>query len=138
MENYEAHQKAITNSHSTRDFFIDLKDKWNSTASLLENGWNSTQLEKTKISVETLPFSEILGMKPDLIKMDIEGVEQSLVKANSEILKYCREYIIEFHKSTTQDLKKFLKFFTNAGFVTRIVVDKQDKDLVMVHSTSKE
>jgi FkbM family methyltransferase len=136
ISDVELNQVAVTNSFSTRDFFIDNDNSWYSTSSLSEKGWNGTQ-KLDKISIETISFESILDLKPDFIKMDIEGAEQSLIKSNLEKLANTSYLAIEFHRSEQQNFKRMLKLLAQAGFITTVVEDKLDKGLSMIYAQRK-
>ncbi|MGC9079388.1 MAG: FkbM family methyltransferase, partial [Nanopusillaceae archaeon] len=58
---------------------------------------------KFKERVEAITLKEIIDMfngeNIDLLKMDCEGCEYSLLCLPDNVLKYSREYIIEIHGS---------------------------------------
>jgi FkbM family methyltransferase len=136
IKNIQLRTEAVTNKTGTRDFYIDTKDYWFSTSSLLEKGWDES-LELERIEVQTISFESILDMNPTIIKLDVEGVEQSLIKNNVENLHKADYIIIEFHQNKQQDLNKILKYLAKAGFTTNTSVDPLNKNLILIHAQKR-
>jgi len=56
----------------------------------------------------------------DLVKMDCEGCEYSLIKLDKETIKLSRQYIIEIHGSETPILDKMADCEYNVKFIKRV------------------
>ena len=133
---------AVSNNSGVKDFFIDTSDKkWNSTGSLIEKGWNNMQ-PLSKIQVKAITMSELLmqytdeAVVIDLLKMDIEGMEQSIISNCVNLLPRFRNIIIEFHESKIQNISKIIgrlnKFFNCK------VEEGDQKGLSMIYCTNKQ
>lgn len=57
--------------------------------------------------------------KPDIVKIDIEGYEKPLSKANPEIIKTVPEYLIETHNADI--FCELATMFNNLGYEVRFV-----------------
>jgi FkbM family methyltransferase len=134
LEKIELIPKAVTNKSGTRDFFIDTKDRWFSNSSLRNKGWDNHQEDLEKIEIDTISFKDILEMNPSIIKLDVEGIEQGLIKNNQENLGKCDFFIIEFHQNENQDLDKMLKIFSRAKFATKVEIDKLNPQLGIIYA----
>ncbi len=115
------------------DFFVDgSNDGWYSTSSILPHGWNGTQKSK-KIRVATMPLGKLLNTEVDLLKMDIEGVEQKVLVHAGEQLRLVRQLLIEFHPRADQSLEELIEFLEKLGFTT--TVSKEGKEVSVSKAT---
>lgn len=98
-------------------WFDQTSERWWSTASVLPGGWTKTQ-STTSVEVPARTLTELLASTPsiDLLKLDIEGVEQEVLEASQEVLPRIKNMIIEFHPTPTQSREKLLTFLQQAGF----------------------
>lgn len=133
IKNINVIPTAIANKNGFRDFYIDSEDEWYSNSGFLEHGWDNS-LNLSKIQVETINFRDILEQKPNIVKIDVEGTEMSLIKHNLELLTNVDLFLIEFHSGPNQSLTKFLNYFKNRGFRVSIIEDSINQNLILVRA----
>jgi len=85
------HQKAVSNENTSMKFYIN--KQWHSWSSLQPRKYTE---EIINVDVVTL---DSLGIMPDLIKMDTEGVEYSVLCGMQNILEEQKvlKLVLEFH-----------------------------------------
>jgi len=105
------------------NLYIDLKNK-----GMLSNSLLRDRLPNDKIKVDTYPLSTLIGTYDiDLLKMDIEGLEEKVMREviKTNKINQVNEMIIEYHKDIKNNkstLSDFLKLFEEADFVYRLDV----------------
>lgn len=138
LENVSVVPKAISNKTGKIDFYIDNVNLWNSNSSMLQSGWNNN-IKLKKIEVDAIDFCTVLKQNPNIIKIDIEGAEFSLIKNNFETIKKTvslRFMSIEFHQNPQNKNKKlneFLKLLTLANLKYKVFNDDIDNNLYLIH-----
>lgn len=106
--------KAIWKSKGTTDFYIE-NNSWSSNSSLLPGGWTTKeQQEKTSVQTDTL-HSYLNRPSIDMLKIDTEGSELSIIKSHTDILSEIKNICIEYHPMKNNKLEDILhilsKFF---------------------------
>ena len=100
----------------------DAEKPWLSTTSVIENAW--TMREKTTpIEVDAVRLSEFLKEPIDLLKMDIEGAETTVIKESQSKLKNVKHLLIEFHANRLHRPEELIKILQNNGFELSITYD---------------
>jgi FkbM family methyltransferase len=106
---------ALSKGEGEREFFIDKGDRnWNSTASFYKGTWQGG-MDSIMINVRTFPLSGLLVEDIDLLKMDIEGAEFSVLREAESKLNCVKRLILEYHPVQGNSLKKLLKI-VNSNF----------------------
>ena len=104
--------KAIWTQNGKRAFYIDNTQKeWNSNSSFLEKSWTGKEHTK-KVEVETTTLEKYIPDNIDMLKIDTEGSELEILKANERILKKVSNISIEYHPvkgSNSEDILNILK-----------------------------
>lgn len=91
---------------------------WHSTASIHSGAWNGAQ-RTTPMQVNALLLSDLIfqiNQPIDLLKMDIEGSELTVLKAAKESLQQVRQMIIEFHPHAEQPIDALIMLIQQQGF----------------------
>jgi FkbM family methyltransferase len=107
----EINNQALCDNEDIHQFYIN-EDKGTLKGSLLSNRGGATSFE-----VKGRRLSGVLASAhPDLVKMDVEGAELSIIKElfDSNTLGYARQYIIEYHHQIDKQkplMGDFLKKF---------------------------
>ena len=114
---------ALSNFNGKIDFFVN-NNKGTLTGSFFESrsGENKIVVEVKKLS------SYIHEEKIDILKMDIEGAEMSVVDdlVKNGKLKLINRYLVEYHhriKGMKTELSSFLKYFIDNDFKYNIRTD---------------
>jgi FkbM family methyltransferase len=131
-----------------RELFFENSPKgWNSVASFTEGGWRTDpnhQLKQSSMKVKVVTLSSILdGIKQDvdMIKMDIEGVEQAVLEEVGDKLYKVKSLAIEYHPVEGQSIGEISKLLESYDYNIRIVEDKDklasqgDGNLAMIYAT---
>lgn len=104
--------KAVWKEDGIKKFYIDDKeDSWHSNSSFLESSWTGKEITK-EISVQTTRLDEYITGDIDMLKIDTEGSELSIVKAHKRYLNKIENIAIEYHPSRDykiEDLLNILK-----------------------------
>lgn len=104
--------KAIWKEKTKKELYIDnTENEWNSNSSFLEKSWTGKEQTK-KITVETTTLEEYLKDKVDMLKIDTEGSELTLIKAHEHLLKNVKNIAIEYHpikKSSPKEILNILR-----------------------------
>jgi FkbM family methyltransferase len=114
LQDIETFQIAIANSKGNAQLFVDNSDdKWNSNSSLLPGGW--TGLEKlSPIDIQTQSLTLFIDRKVDLLKIDVEGTELSVLNSINGVENIIDNIVMEYHPSS--NLKKILSTFSKYRF----------------------
>jgi len=112
LENVQIFNKAIWKEEGKKNFHITANDNgWHSNASFLKNSW--TNKEKTKeIEVETTKLDKYINKDVDILKIDTEGSELSILKSHKKLLDKVSNIVIEYHpikENSVEDILSILK-----------------------------
>jgi FkbM family methyltransferase len=110
LDEVEVFQCALADSnYSSMPFYLDETPvKWWSTAGFMPGAWTGEQLSK-EISVSTKTLDSFITQPADYLKLDIEGIEQSVLEASTK-LNMVRQISCEFHPHQGQSLPKLLEY----------------------------
>ncbi|PKN02732.1 hypothetical protein CVU76_01710 [Candidatus Dojkabacteria bacterium HGW-Dojkabacteria-1] len=112
LSNIKAFNKAVWKESTKRDLYVDgTQNEWNSNSSFLEKSWTGKEQTK-KIIVDTTTLDEYLKYEVDMLKIDTEGCELTLIKANEHLLMNVNNISIEYHpiqNSKPEDILNILK-----------------------------
>jgi len=120
----------------------DLAGSWLSTTSRSAGAWNG-QMKTAPLTttVRTIALASLLTEPIDLVKMDIEGLEQAVLgDLSAQELQRIDQLIIEFHPHHSQHLDKLLKLLHTAGFACQLTKDgaeiqpHQAQGLTLIHA----
>jgi FkbM family methyltransferase len=104
-----------TGQQGTSTFYIDREGEWLSTGSLNAGAWNGQQATNV-IDVPVIPLADLLEQPVDLIKMDIEGVEEKVLLAAGDKIKMVKTMMIEYHPRNDNRLVVMREFLIKQGF----------------------
>ena len=108
LDNIEVHQTAIWDENGEKNLYIDKTglDRF-SVASFSPKAWDSS-VESNKIIIKTERLDKYLNQEVDLLKLDIEGSEQKVLKSIKKLLPKIKNIILEYHPTNNQDINKVL------------------------------
>ena len=139
LEDIEVLPYAIDSSEGKKDFFIDVSsDNWQSTGGFIENSWNGKVVNNTKIQVGTKKLSNYLNRPVDLLKIDIEGIEDRVLKESEDYLDNVKNILIEYHPTKKKKLSKISDLLKRRNFKITILKDNKEfkdinpKDLLII------
>jgi FkbM family methyltransferase len=129
LQNIESRNIGIWKEDSKKILYIDsTENQWHSNSSLLPNSW--TGKEQTKgIEIQCERLSKYILGNVDMLKIDIEGMELTVVKEIESKLHLVQNIAIEYHptkENTLDDLLKILnkyfeiEIFSKGKSLTRI------------------
>lgn len=123
LRDVTAIQAAISIKSGTKEFFVDdTGENWFSTGSFTPKAWNGMQATAS-ITVQTLSLADLLAQSSissiAILKLDIEGYEQTLLKNSADVLEKVENIIFEFHPTEFGSIKKIEKLLRKAGLVSR-------------------
>jgi FkbM family methyltransferase len=97
---------------------VDTQFQWFSTASFSPGSWNKAQ-QTEPFPVSTLSLSEVIqsiGIPIDLLKIDIEGAEQEVLREARTTLAKVAHIICEYHMTDKQNRAEFLELLERSGY----------------------
>jgi FkbM family methyltransferase len=119
---FEFTQAAVSTGRGPAEFHESIE---NVSGSLLGEHPNVARREHRRYSVQTLPLGAMLdtaGPTVDLVKMDVEGSEFSVLDASSDdTLRRAKQWVVEFHHGAIPpfrfaDTKRLLRRFRALGY----------------------
>jgi len=116
---------ALGTMEGEETFYIDTsEDEWNSTASFHPKSWTNTR-EGAPITVRTRPLTDYLYQQVDILKMDIEGVEEAVLLSAGQSIRQVKHLFLEFHGRRDNSLEPILKFLEDNHFSFQIWKDSR-------------
>lgn len=152
LKEVELVNAVLTNREGEVDFYIskEKKSPWTWGDSAAKNVWYDPKTHKT-IKVKAVCLSSYIKKKVDLIKLDIEGLEEQVLEEISGKLKLVKEIVMEFHGSSTNKqnrvenilsiLDKNLFDYTikqKGKLITVSQVKKTDPYWLIIHAKKKQ
>ena len=105
------------------NFYRDkTKDQWWSVAGAREGSWDGTQ-QSQSLLVPAKPLADFLDQPVDLLKLDIEGMETSVLKAAGQKLQQVKHLLIEYHPEVRGDYQELLEYLENLNFKITVYKD---------------
>lgn len=95
---------------------------WFTTVSYLQNGWDKRQKTKA-IKVKGVTLSQLVEGPIDLLKMDIEGMEVSVLKSLRGQFERIRNIIAEVHPVSGKLPKEIFNILRQAGYKIEVRVE---------------
>ncbi len=122
LQNVQIYGIALGKKKCKREFYIDSSGNCAfSTSSFNKNAWNGKQ-QTVPIEVEVHKLSEYINTDIDLLKVDIEGAEEEVLKdlKQSGKIKYIKNIVVEYHPNKRKPLNKLLsEYFSDMEIETR-------------------
>ncbi len=135
IENVTLINAAVAEEKREIDFYISTDEEipWTWGDSAAKNKWATDETTKI-IRVPSVKLSEYIVEEVDLLKLDVEGLEEVVLRELNEKLTDIDEIFMEFHGSSTNqtnDSGRILQFLKNKGFSYTItqeskLIDEQD------------
>ncbi|MDQ3008118.1 MAG: FkbM family methyltransferase [bacterium] len=120
LEDVELRQIAVSAGEEELTLFRDTTpEQWHSTAGILDGAWNETQ-ESEPFTVFAEPLTAVLATPIDLLKMDIEGMEEEVLRAAQSQLHFVKRLMCEFHPVPHQSLARLVSFLENENFTIEL------------------
>lgn len=130
LSSVELNNKAVLNKEGKTLFYIPLsEDKtWHSNSGVIPNAWNGKEKMK-EIEVEVTSLEKYLDKEINLLKIDVEGAENRILKSLDGKFTNIENIIIEYHPQNKNRLKKITKLLKANGFE---LIFRQDSKVVPV------
>lgn len=138
LKGVELVNAALTDREGEINFYVKKKGKspWTWGDSIIKNVWYDPETHET-IKVKARCLSSYINKKVDLIKLDIEGLEEQVLEEISGKLRFVGEIVVEFHGSSTNKqnrLENILSILDKNSFDYTI---KQKGKLITVSQIKK-
>ncbi len=103
---------ALSDKEGEIDFYVskDTNAPWTWGDSGVINKWYNKKNSKI-IKVQSVKLSQYINNPVDLIKLDIEGMEEIVLNEIEPKLKHVKEIYVEFHGSLTNELNDSKRIF---------------------------
>jgi FkbM family methyltransferase len=133
MSDVQVIPKALWSSDGQMQLHIDedQENHWSSTSSLLKGSWTSKQ-PTAPIIVETTRLSPFLNEPIDILKLDVEGVEDEVLGECKAYLPNVAHIFIEFHATRLHRPEEVVTLLLNSGFELTVYADNQEVPLNMM------
>lgn len=122
------------NSYVTKD----IKNPWTWGDSAVKNLWYDPK-KYHSVKVGAVRLSSYVNKEIDFIKLDIEGLEEKVLREISKKLDMVREIILEFHGSSTNEsnkLENVLKILQKGRF--KITIKQEGKEVSLDRIKKKD
>ena len=109
LANVKLYKKAVWNTETTLEFYSD-----KGMGGSVENKYNNQK----PTYIETLRLANFLNKKVDMLKLDIEGAEYTVLKDCKQLLKNVENIFVEYHSfiNKEQHLDDVLLILKQEGF----------------------
>ncbi|MBQ6450198.1 FkbM family methyltransferase [bacterium] len=126
---------ALGKHAGTADFWLDATAwQWWSVGSFIPGAWNGEQKAQEKITVQTVKLIDYVKKLPrvDLLKMDIEGAEWTVLRGLREQIDKIQELIFEFHPTKNQNLSELMAYLQKRGLAVSLA-DRKGRRVTSWH-----
>lgn len=124
MEEVEIVEAMVGDREGEQEIFKDKNDNgWYSLAGIRRGGWGSQQ-ESEGVRVTIITLDSLIRGKVDLIKIDIEGSEEKVIKASKK-LHLVDNMIIEYHPLEGRREKELVNYLRDKGFEVEVRDDPE-------------
>ena len=114
LENINLHKSAIWVKNGIKDLYIDKTDLERfSVGSFKKDCWNES-VPTQKIEVKTEILDKYIDKPVDLLKLDVEGSEQTILNSIKEYFKNIKHIILEYHPTKDQSINKILNMLSKS------------------------
>ena len=114
----EVIEGALSRHHGETTLYVDATDwQWWSVGSLHRGAWNGQQKNQKEILVKTIKLADIVQKlsRIDLLKMDIEGMEQKVLLSLKDQLVKVERVIMEWHPIKDQNMDEARHWLEKRG-----------------------
>lgn len=127
LENITLHQQAIMPSaesisdEGTVTFHTDPDGSWLSNTGIHQGTWEGTQKSQT-LPVQAISVTEAIENALEkhgaitLMKLDVEGLEEALLRASTQFFEQIQTIVFEFHPHQTQKLHPLVELLQQHGY----------------------
>jgi FkbM family methyltransferase len=141
LTNIEVIPKALSTDNSPKEFFFDSStDNWYSTGSFRQGSWQGVQKSK-RILVDCITLSSLITEKTDILKLDIEGMEEKVLFEAKEKLSLVENIVIEYHPIKGNSFEKIVGLLKKSKFRVKLflegkeVKEYREKGLIIIKAT---
>lgn len=128
LSNITTVQAALATEAGKTTLHVDQKQSWRSTTSQLPDAWNG-ELPSEPITVNAITLSSLLTEPVDLLKLDIEGSELTVLQEADVQLGLVDQLFIEFHPHSQQSLSDLIALLTKHQY--RINISKDGGEITL-------
>lgn len=134
---------AVSEAGGSTQFYADeTADHWHSTDSFNPQTWDGVG-ERKQVLVDAVTLNDLVHTQIDLVKMDVEGAEQSILMSSAQVLPQIKQLIFEYHPIPGNNLHELARFLKELGFQISCYKHRQEiplfkaKGLVLVEAISE-
>jgi len=140
VENVTIIPKALSSHEGRVKLFVN--PNWTVFSSLKSGGWTGEETGEY-VEVETVLLSSLLTEHVDLLKLDIEGEETTVIREAQNQLKLIDHLIIEFHKTKNHSEDLILKLLKNNFKSVEFTLDERKErtktnQLLLIEASKNE
>lgn len=137
FNNVDVYRNAVWTDEGKKDLHFDnTGSMWFSTSSFLPNSWKGSQ-KTSSVQVNCITLSSLLNEKYDIVKIDVEGVEEKILREAKEKLSNVQNIVIEYHPVKGNSLDNILNILKDNGFKIEVfeegkVVKKKNRNVLSI------
>lgn len=108
---------------------------WYSMAGVVRGGWGGQQ-ESKRFTARAVTLESLVGDDVDLLKMDIEGAEEAVLRTSEGALKRVRKLVMEWHSVRGREVGGVVRLLEKSGFEVEIqdIPGKEGEGLKIVRA----
>jgi FkbM family methyltransferase len=108
LDDVEVIQAALAEQVGERQLFFDTtEDEWFSTAGFHDKAWNGDQ-QSQSIRVNTIPLKQVITEPVNILKLDVEGAETTVLSAAQSVFPFIHHIIMEYHPHPKNDWNQLM------------------------------
>jgi FkbM family methyltransferase len=140
LTNVHIIEGAVAESTGEINLYADeTQDQWFSTSRIKPHAWDGTK-QTQAIQVPAVSLDDLITTPVDIVKMDIEGAEEGVLKASKTALNFVDHLLIEYHPGDHNNLPEIFNLLKEAGYYLQIFKNgfgislKRARGLVMIEA----
>ncbi len=116
--------KALVGKDGEPTVTLYVHPRWGVFSSLKAKGWSQDQ-EMTPVEVETVKLSQLITGPVDILKVDIEGAEEEVLREAKDSLRFVSHLLLEYHETRKGQVEHMQRFL--ADQFKEITVTKDER-----------
>lgn len=116
--------KALVGKDGPQTTTLYVHPRWGVFSSLKAKGWSQDQ-EMSPVTVETIKLSEIITGPVDILKVDIEGAEDDVLKEAKDSLRFVSHLLLEYHETHKGQVEYMERFLSEMFGEIKVTKDER-------------
>lgn len=116
--------KALVGKDGEPTVTLYVHPRWGVFSSLKAKGWSQDQ-EMTPVEVETVKLSQLITGPVDILKVDIEGAEEEVLREAKDSLRFVSHLLLEYHETHRGQVEHMERFLADQFKVITVTKDER-------------